>query len=149
MSPLSQQNDTVGDVYVLSRYVNDRPVKPVPTTNAERPDTDFFYEEGYYNEFPNRKRRYEKRRSDERRKINNVQDWAVRAIDAIDEGKPMPPTTRLALAEVLLMVVDAGFNGITRPEICRRPDLDGGKVSGVMTDLHAGKIIFPLEGVRR
>jgi hypothetical protein len=147
--PLSGQDETVGDVYVLRRYVNGRTTKPVPTTNAERPDTDFFYEEGAYDPFPNRKRRYEDRRAKERHKINRVNDWATAALDAIDSGKPMPPSTRLALPDVLWVMYNAGFNGLTRPEICRMLDRDGGKISGVMTDLHAAKIIFPWEGNRR
>jgi hypothetical protein len=147
--PLATREEQTGMVYVLDRYIRGRDVVQIPSTNAERPDTDLFYEEGMYNEYPERKKHYEDRRRRERMKINRVQDWAVAALDALDQGKPLPFTRRAVLEEVLTALWRAGFHGITRPEMCRLLNRDGGKVSGVMTDLHAAKIIFPLMGVRR
>lgn len=149
MSPVSGKTDPTGAVYVLDRYVDSRPVVAKPYTNAERPDTDFFYAEGVYDAYPDLKRAYEERRAKEKVKIEKVQVWARDALDAADSGKHPAPHTRPALSEVLGLLYRAGPTGLTRPEICRRLDRDGGKVSGVLTDLHAAKIIFPLEGVRR
>lgn len=147
--PLSGQDDTKGDVYVLRRFRIGRPYKPKPGVNADRIDTDMFYNDGVYDEYPLSKERYENRRRRERMKIARVNNWAWEALKALDDERPMPPTTRLVLPEVLQAFYAIGTSGLTRPEICRMLNRDGGKVSGCMTDLHAAGIIFPLEGVRR
>lgn len=149
MSPVSGKTDETAAVYVLNRHVQGRPVVRTPTTNAERPDTDFFYAEGVYDAYPVRKALLEARRASEARKTARVQDWAITALDTLDAGGTMPPTKRAVLAEVLLLIYQIGPSGITRPEICRMLHRDGGKVSGAMTDLHAARIIYPLEGIRR
>lgn len=149
MSPIGGKTDTKGDVYVLDRYIQGRPVKTRPTTNAERPDTDYFYDHGIYDKFPVRKAAYEDRRKSEKRDAERAREWARRALAAADAGESPPPTKRLALSDVLRLLYRAGPNGLTRQEICQHLGRDGGKVSGVMTDLHAAGIIFPLDGVRR
>ena len=141
--------DRKGAVYVFYRHIGGRHVLAEPYTNAERPDTDFFYDEGIYDAYPDRKEHLERRRAVERRRTAAVQSWAYAALDALDDGFPLPYTRREVLAEVFTFVADAGPNGATRQEICRRFGRDGGKVSAAMTDLHAAKIIYPLEGVRR
>lgn len=147
--PLSTRDDTKGAVYVLDRYVNNRMVVKEPSVNADRHDTDFFYAEGIYGAFPDLKHGYEERRRKERVKRHLIEDWSRTALDRLDKGQSLPQTTRRVLPEVLSALYQAGFNGITRPEMCRLLNKDGGKVSGVMTDLHGAGIIFPLEGVRR
>lgn len=150
MSPISGKTDPMGDVYVLNRYVKGRPFKRTPGTNAERPDTDFFYDEGVYDAYPDRKLHYEERRDKERRDSANLSAWATRALAALDAGRAAPTRTRRpVLPEVLTALYKAGPAGFTRPELCRRLGRDGGKVSACMTDLHAAGIIYPLEGVRR
>lgn len=147
--PVSGKTDPKGDVYVFFRHINSRPVRHEPYTNAERPDTDFFYDEGIYDAYPDRKEHLERRRAVERRKTVAVQTWAFAAVDAMDAGDPLPPTRREILVEVFDLLYRIGPRGLTRAEICAMIHRDGGKVSGAMTDLHAAKIIYPLEGVRR
>jgi hypothetical protein len=149
LSPVSGKTDPTGAVYVLDRFVGGRAVLPKPYTNAERPDTDMFYAHGVYDHYPIQKKAYEDRRKKEEHKVAKVRTWARAALAAVDSGQIPPPTDRPALVEVLREIYRAGSKGITRPEVCRVLDRDGGKVSGVMTDLHAAGIIFPLEGKRR
>lgn len=149
MSPLDTRDETTGDVYVLSRYVGNREVREHIYHNAERPDTDLFYEEGYYDDFPDRKKHYEDRRAKEKRARHALQDWSAAALDALELGKPMPYHRRDALPMVLEEAWHARRHGVTRPELCRTLNRDGGKISGVLSDLHDAGIIFPLEGVRR
>jgi hypothetical protein len=149
MSPVSGKTDPTGAVYVLDRYVKGRPILAKPTTNAERPDTDRFYADGVYDAYPALKSEYEARRRSEARKTEQVRVWARAALVAADAGTLVPPTKRTFLLEVLRLLYRAGESGLTRPEICNILDQDGGKISGVMTDLHGAGIIFPLEGVRR
>lgn len=149
MSPVSGKIDPTGVVYVLDRHVDGRPVVAKPYTNAERPDTDFFYAQGVYDAHPALKGAYEDRRAKERAKVEKVRVWARAALAAADAGKPPPVHSRPVLFDALGLLYRAGPTGMTRPEICRRLERDGGKVSGVLTDLHAAGIIFPLDGVRR
>jgi hypothetical protein len=149
MSPISGLTDPTGAVYVLKRNTNSRAYLMSPSTNAERPDTDFFYDAGIYDAYPSMREGYEARRAKERRKVSQVQDWATRALNALDMGHPVPPNKREALEIVLKAIYDVGTYGMTRAEICRTFNRDGGKISGAMTDLHSAGIIFPLDGVRR
>jgi hypothetical protein len=147
--PVSGKTDKTAAVYVMGRHLRDRPYLKTPHTNAERPDTDFFYDAGIYDAYPSMREAYEARRKIEERSTRKIRDWGLRAVDAMDRGAPMPDTKREVLMDVLWAIYNAGVTGATRPEICRKYGRDGGKVSAAMTDLHAAGIIFPLEGVRR
>jgi len=149
VSPVSGKTDPKGDVYVLSRYLNGRPYKATPTANAGSKDADFFYDVGVYDLYPSMKAHYLARTAQQRNHIADVKAWAVYSLDTLDSGAFLPTHKREALPLVLAAMYDAGPTGLTRPEICRRLGRDGGKISGIMTDLHAAKIIYPLEGVRR
>lgn len=147
--PLDTREETTGAVYVLKQHIGNRAFVKRPYTNAERHDTDYFYTEGVYDRYPLMKKQYEKRRQVEQHKADLLRTWATKAIEALQFENPMPATSREVLPDVLKMMWESRNQGCTRPEICRWLNRDGGKVSGVLTDLHAAGIIFPLDGVRR
>lgn len=149
MSPVSGKTDPSAEIYVLDRYIAGRPFREKIHRNAERADTDRFYADGVYNWYPVEKAALEKRRATERRKDDRNHAWARAALAAADAKEPIPPNTNELMTVVLGLLYDAGKNGMTRKEISRLLDLDGGKVSAVLSDLHAVGIIFPLEGVKR
>lgn len=132
-----------GHVYVLSRFLDDRPHIPVPTRSRAEMlmqaqfDADRLKGQPELRDFVAIKRMQD---SDLHR---GWRTWATDTLTRLALGQPLPAGRRTAAA-ILELLYQAGREGRTRPEVCEALSADGGKVSAVLTNLHGAGIVYPL-----
>jgi hypothetical protein len=147
--PRKKRDERKAIVYVLKEHLNGRDFNEHPNKNASAWDLDEIYAQDRLVNYPVVRDRYEWRLlAEQTRKASNYA-WAQIALDALYAGRPIPGLPRDRYEQVLTQLVIAGPDGRTRPEICRRYGIDGGRVSAALTYLHEAGVIFSLPGVLR
>lgn len=138
---------TTAEVYVLARHVGNRPHRPSPLPNAGDRVLLHQYAQDGLQEYPALAHYVQTRNLAQAERARSNRTWALGYLaGSTVPARPGPsmPVSRQRMADVLDVVVDAGYLGVTRPEVCRILNRDGGKVSAALTMLHEAGIIFAL-----
>jgi hypothetical protein len=147
--PTPGEDERLAVVYVLREHVNGRSIHAEPLHNAAERDLTAIYAQNRLIAYPDIRDRFEQRQLADADAQRKNRAWALAALDAIYSGRPVPGRRRPRFEQCLRTLVDGGQRGATRKEVCRRYGVDGGKVSGALSTLHAAGICFPLVGVKR
>jgi len=147
--PRPKRKERPAIVYVLREHINNRPFNLTPLKNAAARDLDEIYAADRLVNYPVVRDRYMWRDLREQASRASNYAWAQMALDALYAGKPIPGLPRDRYEQVLTRLVVNGQHGATRIEICQHYRIDGGRVSGALTQLHSAGVIFSLPGVLR
>jgi hypothetical protein len=144
-----KRKERVSIVYVLREHIAGRTFNPHPNKNAAAVDLDAIYEEDGLVNYPVVRDRYMWRDLAKQNRMASNYAWGQMALDALYAGKPIPGIPRDRYEQVLTQLWIAGARGMTRPEICFKYRIDGGRVSAALTYLHEAGVIVSLPGVLR